>query len=140
MAFNTSNAFGIGRYVQREVDANGRFVYENSALNVYGLGDLLLYFNQTNQTWMVCLKIELLSIKFLRSYDVVLLKCSLISSSFRFILSRRTRMTQLVSEHVALILHTCIMRVAVNVCRGQTKYTNGGSLIFRKENTFKIRL
>ena len=63
MAFDASNAFGIGRYVQREVDANGRFVYENSALNVYGLGDLILYFNQTNQTWMVNLKIKLLSLK-----------------------------------------------------------------------------
>ena len=61
MAFDSSNAFGIGRYVQRELDSNGRFVYENSALNEYGLGDLILYFNQTNQTWMVYLKIELLS-------------------------------------------------------------------------------
>ena len=73
MAFDASNAFGIGRYVQREVDANGRFVYENSALNVYGLGDLILYFNQTNQTWVVCLKIELLLTK---SFVKILCCCS----------------------------------------------------------------
>ena len=78
MAFDSSNAFGIGRYVQREVDANGRFVYENSALNEYGLGDLILYFNQTNQTWMVCLKIELLSLKGFCQNFMLLLKSLLI--------------------------------------------------------------
>ena len=56
-AFDAFNAFGTGTYKKREIDTNGRIVYENSALNAYGLGDLILYFDQEIQQWMVCLKI-----------------------------------------------------------------------------------